>query len=1104
MNTRITAQPKSSATAALPMRSSFSRKSETNHSSEIPAIVDDVLNSPGQPLDGPTRGFMEARFGHHLSGFGVASTATGWRSGEPKISGPGDTFEEQADRVASAAMRTDERAQAERSSRFDFSAVKIHTDSTASESARAVNAHAYTVGSHIVFGKGKFDPKSTAGRALLAHELAHVAQMRGRPTSERVPLLRQRAEESEDERRRQALESLNWLEAIPPIVMDDNAPVLIAWARTQAMKFEAPETSDDKRHYVAQGLLRVHKRLQEFEARAKRNPQGALIYTDILRESQTPWTEDGARSLDAIDPFTPSNIGEWKIAAKSPRAAARLGKQKKEKAQKQAAEQPEPRRDAEKVTFRKQKGMTFQTEEGQRQIAMYLMATIQSRSSINELAAAVSQIDLSKWWTPPTGGDLPTWQQEFEATDVGNEFTMVVSGKFIAEIGDLMMRGPKERDFMIEAVRRGVVESKYGLYLGIGTFVVGASALTGGAFLGTMLAPGGGLATGGVLSGGGLLGGGVGQSARAVGTYLYLNAPELYGSAMLYGGAVLTGAALGEHVLDIRTHGWQGLRREGPRFAEDVLPLFGGYAESTSMRISGGGRSAPEPPTEELGSTGGAIGTQAVKGSVSSTAQPASSGPRQIAGFRPPDYTEPTQPTVPEPQILTSITPSRSTSGFGRPPAPQPEPVPLTPGQTVFTEMPRAKVVQGNQPTYGSIAPAVEMPGQVPPPATTIRRVTGFQPPKDVAEKGLYVEREIDPRQYVAKEHFGEVNPLSGESEPRYYVNVKLDEHGMMDSDFVLRESGRRSGSLFGKDEFLQAKQYFEQKHGSGSVKGAYGKWSSGDNLDRFNTRYKVATDKGFSHDEALIEAARKTKTGEWARAAGFNRVNITKAEGQPGAFTNVEVEFTQVQPAVSAPPAPTGIPAQGAGPSSTPATQTPPAQVIPSSSGSTKAVGAPDTMGIRRDQPSVATAGKGPPGGEPKPNVPAPGRETTQQARQASPEPIVDEPTAPIPRGEAPGEVVGDYRLQGEAGLKGETFQRRILGITRIRPRTGERFRPLFESFIAEARATNAKTLQVTIEAIRNEKIFKNVLEIQEWIQSLGGTVTLPDLETVKVIIPL
>ena len=65
-------------------------------------------------------------------------------------------------------------------------------------------------------------------------------------------------------------------------------------------------------------------------------------------------------------------------------------------------------------------------------------------------------------------------------------------------------------------------------------------------------------------------------------------------------------------------------------------------------------------------------------------------------------------------------------------------------------------------------------------------------------------------------------------------------------------------------------------------------------NRDTFNTRYKVATDKGPRHDEAMIEAARRTKTGDWAGAAGFNNAKITKAEGPPGAFSNVEVEFTK------------------------------------------------------------------------------------------------------------------------------------------------------------------------------------------------------------------
>ncbi len=58
----------------------------------------------------------------------------------------------------------------------DFSRVRVHTDSKAAESARAVNALAYTIGQEIVFGGGQYFPRSFAGRRLLAHELTHVVQ----------------------------------------------------------------------------------------------------------------------------------------------------------------------------------------------------------------------------------------------------------------------------------------------------------------------------------------------------------------------------------------------------------------------------------------------------------------------------------------------------------------------------------------------------------------------------------------------------------------------------------------------------------------------------------------------------------------------------------------------------------------------------------------------------------------------------------------------------------------------------------------------------------------------------------------------------------------
>ncbi|GAC1343004.1 MAG: hypothetical protein NVSMB27_02490 [Ktedonobacteraceae bacterium] len=58
----------------------------------------------------------------------------------------------------------------------DFSRVRVHTDDRAAESARAVNALAYTVGRDVVFGKSQYEPGTRTGKMLLAHELTHVLQ----------------------------------------------------------------------------------------------------------------------------------------------------------------------------------------------------------------------------------------------------------------------------------------------------------------------------------------------------------------------------------------------------------------------------------------------------------------------------------------------------------------------------------------------------------------------------------------------------------------------------------------------------------------------------------------------------------------------------------------------------------------------------------------------------------------------------------------------------------------------------------------------------------------------------------------------------------------
>src|ERR1039458_7633400 len=93
------------------------------------SLVRQVVDSPGRPLDAATRSGMEPRFG------------------------------------------------------FDFSQVRVHNDDRASESARAVSASAYTVGSHVAFGAGQYAPGTRGGQRLLAHELAHVVQQASGPVA---------------------------------------------------------------------------------------------------------------------------------------------------------------------------------------------------------------------------------------------------------------------------------------------------------------------------------------------------------------------------------------------------------------------------------------------------------------------------------------------------------------------------------------------------------------------------------------------------------------------------------------------------------------------------------------------------------------------------------------------------------------------------------------------------------------------------------------------------------------------------------------------------------------------------------------------------------
>ncbi len=80
----------------------------------------------------------------------------------------------------------------------DFSDVRVHTGPSADEAARSIDAEAYTTGSDIAFAKGNYEPASTAGQELLAHELTHVLQQ-SRALRARIQRQSQEEEDSGDQ-----------------------------------------------------------------------------------------------------------------------------------------------------------------------------------------------------------------------------------------------------------------------------------------------------------------------------------------------------------------------------------------------------------------------------------------------------------------------------------------------------------------------------------------------------------------------------------------------------------------------------------------------------------------------------------------------------------------------------------------------------------------------------------------------------------------------------------------------------------------------------------------------------------------------------------------
>jgi len=122
----------------------------------------------------------------------------------------------------------------------DFSHVRIHADDRAAKSASDVDAQAYTVGRHVVFGPGRYAPHTTAGRQLLTHELAHVVQQQN-AVPDGAPLSISRSGDASEQQADAAVQALQSGAAIPTLL-----PSSLQVAR-QPKSSPAATTKDEER-----------------------------------------------------------------------------------------------------------------------------------------------------------------------------------------------------------------------------------------------------------------------------------------------------------------------------------------------------------------------------------------------------------------------------------------------------------------------------------------------------------------------------------------------------------------------------------------------------------------------------------------------------------------------------------------------------------------------------------------------------------------------------------------------------------------------------------------------------------------------------------------
>ena len=760
----------------------------------------------------------------------------------------------------------------------DFSGVRVHTNALAAQSADEVNALAYTVGRNIVFGAGRFAPETGEGRRLLAHELTHVVQQGPTPANSdsiagRIHhfsagvLQRDRKEGGKD-----PWDNLDPSDRKEVEELYEDCENLIRWLARAQQGHPSGRRSD-----WLKGLTRILNKIGELDSDV-----------DI---------DEAEHSLNSYRRFIERNVttyaNEWLKVKKrySDERQWLLSRAARSTDTKEAANYLDEL--YKQVTDWLDKGATLCITDEE---YLFLKQTLDQEKhlwvgSIRGARIRAKQLrDMMDVVTElRQGGEdaekfVPNWMGQVEtetayleaATTRASESGTSAAQFYPQEFSGLKQDLERKKQATLEAHPRE-----------ISTLEKGASLVKGG--------------VGAVV---GIFVEAAKQVVDLVQILLHFATLKKYqprfisdmAEAAKQGkttGDLLKGMVTGlietpgRFLKACRDGDWEGIGREAVNIyllaktikeVPEMIQKMPALVERTraSLRILRARKVALELQNEAR--------------MLPKPQAPPQAGvaPKRPIGFKlPHQASAPPKPApAPEPQILTTIKPSRPVAGFGRKLAPAPEPVPLTPGQTVFTEMPRARTVQGNQPTYGSVTPALKGERLGRPTASATKGPPGGEPPVNVPAKGaVQTPKDVpqtgqvkydlgNPRRYAVKEYFEGEAGAGGQPQARYYVDMKLGADGIMQGDFVLRGGGYRSGSLFGKQQFMKAKAYFERKLGTHG-------WIFWVTATGINTTAATTM-------PAVIGSARRSSSVT-ANATGMNNMRLppTKSKRSPTAALN-------------------------------------------------------------------------------------------------------------------------------------------------------------------------------------------------------------------------